>query len=75
MKITKRISALHSNKKTTLFEELWKRYEGMCYFCKETMAFDEGVGNIVIHHKTSWKDTKSNKKNNLALAHESCHVD
>lgn len=75
LETTKKISALHSNKKTSLFEELRKRDEGTCYFCKEPMAFDEGVGNIVVHHITSWRETKNNKKSNLALAHGSCHFD
>jgi RNA-directed DNA polymerase len=66
--------ALHSNKSTSLFQELWKRDNALCCFCNNPLSpnLDD---KIVIHHKVSWSETKSNKKDNLALAHESCHFD
>lgn len=66
--------ALHSNKSVSLFYELWKREMTLCYFCKYPLELDL-QDNIVIHHKDSWSETRSNKKENLALVHESCHYD
>jgi hypothetical protein len=66
--------ALHSNKSVSLFYELWKREMTLCYLCKYPLELDL-EDNIVVHHKESWSETRSNKKENLALVHESCHYD
>jgi len=66
--------ALHSNKSVSLFYELWKRELTLCYLCKYPLELDL-QDNIVVHHKESWSETRSNKKENLALVHESCHYD
>lgn len=68
-------SSLHENKATSLYESLWKRDKGKCFFCKNEISLEDNENDIVIHHIDPWSKTKQNKKDNLTLAHESCHFD
>jgi len=70
-----KLAALHINKKYSLFDSLWKRDGGLCYFCNNLFTLDEDQSKIVVHHKEDWILRKNNKIDNLALCHESCHVD
>jgi len=70
-----KLAALHFNKNYTLFDSLWKRDHGTCLFCKNNFTIDEDLSKIIVHHKIGWALSKNNKKDNLALCHESCHID
>jgi len=74
LNLSLKMSALHDNKKESLVEDLWKRDHGLCYFCKSNISLEES-NQLVVHHIQEWAKTKSNKKANLCLAHESCHID
>lgn len=75
MKESLKLAAIHTNKKYSLFDNLWKRDGGLCYLCQNLFNLDEDQSKIVVHHKEDWIFRKNNKIDNLALCHENCLVD
>lgn len=69
----------HSAKEQKLFGALWKREQGICFLCKESLDFSlsEFSSDIEIHHIIPFslftKRSEANKFENLALVHGYCH--
>lgn len=57
-----------------LWEKLYRRDKGMCYFCDKYLE-DEQLDSIEIeiHHKIPWANTQNSNLSNLVLAHRECH--
>ena len=60
----------------TLWEKLYQRDKGMCYFCNQYLEDEQSSSNstaIEIHHIIPWTYTQNSEINNLVLAHKECH--
>jgi len=63
---------LHGQNK--LFNKLWKRDNGICFICKQSLVeeFTDFQGDIEIHHIVAFAEGGSH--NNLVLTHRNCHL-
>lgn len=57
-----------------LWEKLYRRDKGTCYFCQEYLEDEQSdLTEIEIYHKIPWAYTQNSNISNLALAHKECH--
>ena len=54
---------------------MWKRDNGLCFFCETSLVdeFTSFENSIEIHHIKPFAEGGSNGKMNLTLTHKSCH--
>lgn len=58
----------------TLWEKLYKRDKGQCYFCNLYLQDEQqDCPEIEMHHIIPWAKTQDSTISNLVLAHKSCH--
>ena len=71
-----KFQTLHGNKENQLFNKLWKRDNGICFICKQSLAEEltDFKGDIEIHHIVPFAEGGSHKLDNLVLTHRNCHL-
>lgn len=75
LKEREKVERFLTDKKDTLWSYLWKRDKGICFFCQTPLAEEliSFENSIEIHHIKPFAEGGSNKLNNMALVHLSCH--